>query len=315
MFCGLLFWLLLVKKERINKLALIVAAFTVIVICGVILDKFYYGNWTLTCLNYFKINLIQDRASQFGTTNWYTYILQVIFSSVWPIGLLIFLTFIILLINSPNSMLIWLITPLLLSHLLIPHKEIRFLFPLVNFVPLLLVNGYRQFLTFFPKPLPYRRTVLFVGVCLGILNVMAMLPSIFTPPANGRIAITRFVRDEFPGYPVKMYSLQVEEQNPFQPYSFLRQSFYELPNVRPCPIPGYRSISREMFGPDTLGLLAVHQIELMNPELEDRIKTLGLRKIKDGVPHWVLTMEGFYDRNAGDGEYVLYSNVVPGDAH
>jgi len=129
-------------------------------------------------------------------------------------------------------------------------------------------------------------------------------------PANGRMAITKYFRDDFSRRPVRIYSLQVEEENPFQPYSFLRQSFYEMPNVQIYQIPKYNMLSGNMFGSDTLGFLVVHQGELIDPDLNNRIKELGLIKVKDGVAPWILAMQGAYDRSARDGAYVLYAKAV-----
>jgi phosphatidylinositol glycan class B len=258
-------------------------------------------------VNYVEINIIQDVASGFGTTNWYIYIIKVIFASVVPIGVLIFIAYIVLLVDSPKSLVIWIVTPLLLVHFIIPHKETRFLFPLANFAPLVLMMGCQQAVALFRDPSSYRRAAVVAGWCLAIINLAALLPSIVSAPANGRMAITKYIRDDFSRRPVKVYSLQAEEENPFQPYSFLRQSFYELPNVQCYTIPDYRALSTSMFVADTLGFLVIHQGELANPDLSAKIKQLGLVRVKGGVPTWALALEGFYDQTALDAAYALYA--------
>jgi phosphatidylinositol glycan class B len=172
-----------------------------------------------------------------------------------------------------------------------------------------LVKGYEQFLTFFPKPFPYRRPAWILGGCLGLLNVAALVPAVFAPPAGGRISVTRYVAEHYNGSPAKVYALRAEEENPFQPYSFLRQSYYELPNVRFSQFSDYNELSEGMFGADTIGLLVIHQGELGNPAPYDKIKALHLQRVAVGVPPWILAIQGLYERNAWGEAYVLYEKA------
>ncbi len=309
MFFGLFVWLLFIKKEKLKNLLHVLCAFVALVLLGILLDKIYYGKWTISFFNYFSINLIDNVASQFGVINWYSYVIKVIVESILPIGILIFITFIVVLTDSPKSLFIWVVTPLLIIHLIIPHKEVRFLFTLANFVPFIIVKGYQQFLAFFPTASINRTWTLLFRLFFLSLNAIALVPSIFAPPANGRITITKYLQDNFHQYPARVYSLQREEENPLQPYSFLRQSFYEIPNVKIYQVSNYSLLSPNMFGSDTISFLVIHKGELLDRVLLNKINVLNLKILKNGVPDCILTIQNIYDRRAQYNEYVLYSNL------
>ncbi len=75
-----------------------------------------------------------------GTLSWSEDYAPWIFKyAIPPIGLCILVAFGLLLWKKPKHVLVWCIAPFILAHTFIGHKEVRFLYPLVDLVPWMLV--------------------------------------------------------------------------------------------------------------------------------------------------------------------------------
>lgn len=138
---GFSLWLLIIKKERFTNIISIVLGFIFIALTGVLIDKWFYGEWTLTTLNYFTQNIIEGKASGFGVEPWWWYITRSFESGVPPISILFIAAFFIVAILKPKSPVIWSIIPFFLVHSIIGHKELRFLFPIYLFLPIIMIQG------------------------------------------------------------------------------------------------------------------------------------------------------------------------------
>ncbi len=138
---GFCFWAYFVDKSLKGNLAVMFIAFASSILVNLAIDFWGYNVWTLTPWNYFYHNLFNDRASSFGVSPWYSYFPWIITKSGNPIGgLLIVLSLFFLWVQRPKSMITWITLPFIMLHLLIGHKELRFLFPVAFFVPLILVE-------------------------------------------------------------------------------------------------------------------------------------------------------------------------------
>ncbi len=144
MIFGLLLWLIIVKKEKWSAInGICVGIFTAVLI-GVLIDKWFYGEWVLTTWNYFDFNLIKGRASDFGVEPWYFYLKEIFREGIPPFSLLMIGSFIFIFIYQPKSVFTWTLLPFILVHFFIGHKELRFLFPLVNIIPLIFVISVQE---------------------------------------------------------------------------------------------------------------------------------------------------------------------------
>jgi len=76
---GLIFWLLIIRKENVTKLFILSFSILIVIAAGILIDSWYYGNWTITTLNYFVVNLIDGKAADFGTSPWFYYFFFIFF--------------------------------------------------------------------------------------------------------------------------------------------------------------------------------------------------------------------------------------------
>ena len=82
---SLVSWLLFVRKEKISRLAVIVAGSGLILVLGVLLDSWFYKTNTFTPVNYFKVNIVGGAASAWGTSPWWFYIWRILHYTLLPL--------------------------------------------------------------------------------------------------------------------------------------------------------------------------------------------------------------------------------------
>ncbi|HHB78978.1 MAG TPA: hypothetical protein ENK85_07070 [Saprospiraceae bacterium] len=138
MVLGFGLWLLIRRKDPFGKLVLMALGFLGMFGLGVLIDRWFYGDWVLTTWNYLKWNILADRVSTFGIEPWYYYITQTIVDAVPPFSLIYVVSFLWMIIKRPMSAITWTILPFMVVHFIIGHKETRFMFPLLAFMPVVM---------------------------------------------------------------------------------------------------------------------------------------------------------------------------------
>lgn len=139
MVLGFGVWLWLQRKDPFGKLLVMTAAFLSMFGLGIVIDRWFYGEWVITTWNYLEKNIIEGRASGFGESPWYYYITQTIMDAVPPFSLMYVVPFLWLMYKRPKSVITWTIIPFLAIHFLISHKETRFMFSLLGFMPVVIM--------------------------------------------------------------------------------------------------------------------------------------------------------------------------------
>jgi len=306
MFASLWAWLLFFRKSEIKPLIAGVAAYCIIILFGTLLDKQFYDTWTFTPLNYFNANIVDDVASRFGTMTWHHYLHVIMMESVLPIGIIIGCALVISLFIDPTSMVVWCIAPLLLIHLIVPHKEVRFMFPVVNFIPLLLILAAARLESFWSK-IEFRKFILpLFAVFFSGLNIVALLTAMCSKSQFGRIAITCYIYDHFLNSSPNIYSLRGND--PFLPYSIIYQSFYQIPATKHIPLSSYSILTEKQFKNTPPGLLIIRRKDLQDLDFSNLLSVLHLKEAHTGNFRWVSSIKSFYyGSDYYDNEYVLYT--------
>jgi phosphatidylinositol glycan class B len=190
---GLFFWLLFIKKQDIKQLGLMVSGFVLIFMLGVLSDHWLYGKWVLSSYEYFYINLVQGKAAEFGTEPFYYYLIKISESAIFPIGLLLIYAFIRYVVREPKSIFTWVAVPFFVLHCAISHKELRFLFPLVYFIPIALTSLFMHMGT--TPGLRFRKAAVATLSLLVVLNFLFLPVSSFKA-SNPRIALLKHLKNE-----------------------------------------------------------------------------------------------------------------------
>ena len=139
MILGALFWLVLIARISLRSFLLILTTAFIPFVLGTLADRWGYGQWTFAPWNYVKYNLVQNHVSDSDVSPWWDYFRRALTESWPPLGLLLLLSFPIAWLRSPKHILTWSMVPLFLTHEIIGHKELRFLFPLIHAGPVLLI--------------------------------------------------------------------------------------------------------------------------------------------------------------------------------
>lgn len=149
MCAGFIAWLLFQQKEKFSRLIVMCLGILTMLLVGIGVDRWFYGEWTLTIWKYFSMNILHDKASEFGTSPWYFYFTEFLVKGIPPFSILIMVSFFYFLRYQLKHVITWIIVPFVLVHLIIAHKEIRFLFPIIGFLPLIVTIGSNELLELF----------------------------------------------------------------------------------------------------------------------------------------------------------------------
>ncbi len=128
---GLLTWFIFQRKIHILKLIPVMVGIVMCMILGGMLDSIFYETWVSTAWQYLLSNIIQNKASAFGVNHW----AYLSFAYLLPYGPFYLLGTLYFMFNQKKHIITWTIAPFIMVHILIPHKELRFLIPLLSFMP------------------------------------------------------------------------------------------------------------------------------------------------------------------------------------
>lgn len=140
MIIGFAAWLLFVRKAGFTNLLLFAAGIVMATGLGILTDRWFYGQWVLTAWNYFHQNILLDKAAGFGVSPWWYYIEQAFMNAFPPLSLVYILAVFMYIYFKPRDVLTWVMIPFLTVHFLIPHKEIRFIFPIIGLLPVMIIK-------------------------------------------------------------------------------------------------------------------------------------------------------------------------------
>jgi len=141
---GLILWLLIIDRFEFRKIFLICTGIVFAILIGVLIDRWFYGEWTFSVWNYFQFNILKGKVSNFGVHPWHFYITEIFWKAVPPFSLFLITLPLIWFIFKPKNIFTWMLVPFLFIHFLIGHKEFRFLFPLINIIPLFIILGFQE---------------------------------------------------------------------------------------------------------------------------------------------------------------------------
>lgn len=301
---GIIGWLGWVKRERTLHLLHLIAAFMALLIAGIVLDSWFYGQFTFTAWNYLKLGITGSTEHPFVEFPWWYYYAWVFKYSIPVFGALILSAFGLLCAFKPRHLLTWVIVPFLLLHMVLPHKELRFLFPLADLVPLLMVTTYPLFTAQWPRmarllqgPMGKPVVVLLAGI-----NLAALCAVIFTPAGSGRTRLAGYVDDHYPARPVGLNYL-ANGTNVWDiriPRFYLHNNTSDTTTNSPC-IPVAESRG-------AVQLLVARGPATFNPRCPD----VQWVEVASAQPAWKAWLMRAYDLEDAAPVWKLYKAAIPG---
>jgi len=142
MILGLAIWGIFIARFSFLKIILIALPLLFAIVIGVFIDHWFYGQWVCTFWNYYKVNLVMGRAADFGTSPWWEYFIWAAGDLIPPFSIAMMAGVFYSFYKYPKNVIALSCIPFILAHFIIGHKELRFMYPLINGLPVLPALSY-----------------------------------------------------------------------------------------------------------------------------------------------------------------------------
>ena len=139
LIAGFFAWLIVVEKEDTRVFITLIGGMASAALPGLLADRYMYGEWTFSSWNCLMGVLSGAIPLRTMEEPWWFYFAEVARGGVYPIGAVIILCTILFAVLLRRHILTWIVVPFLCLHMLLPHKELRFLYPLAPVLPVMLV--------------------------------------------------------------------------------------------------------------------------------------------------------------------------------
>ncbi len=292
---GIFLWLLIIEREKILDLLKLLASGIAVLLFGILLDFWLYGEFTLSAWNYFYVNLVEDVASGFGTEPWWNYFYSIFRFSFFPIGIPIILAFLVLIVKKPRSVFVWTILPFFIVHSIIAHKELRFMFPVVNLVPIILLLAFQALKWDIRKWRKSGRIAIHaVAWSLVIINCIGAVTVSLKPADGGLTSITRHIRKNYGDEPIRLISYN--NSNPYGPGE-LMASFYMEKDMQDIRLESLEELADSVLQKETVNLLVLKRKDAATDPAKVFIAGHNAPMVVQSIPPWMeplMTLYGGY---------------------
>ena len=201
---GIYLWVFIFSLNYNNIKSLLIISFNIILVLifGLIFDTYGYQRINITYYNYFYANFISGMLDFFGKEPWWFYFIEIPKSFFPPIGLLFLISFTYLIFKKFNNIIIFISFFYLLVFVIIGHKELRFLFPLLFFSPF--------FICIFLDSLIKSKFTNLIKILLVFFNLVFLI--IFSIiPATEQVGLYKYMYDN----KNELNNIYYEDDNPY----------------------------------------------------------------------------------------------------
>lgn len=224
-------WMLIIERNYARIIPMVIG-FGVGIGINIGLDYLFYHQFVLTPYEYYRVNIVEGKAAEFGTPSfvWYIVMLALVIGTP-PLSLFLFYYSLKGAIQQYRQPLVFAVVFFIVGHCLVAHKEERFLFPIVTVLPIICGWGLPAFQTYYQHAQTGIRAVLkglfYVSVALTAL-VMILLP---LNPISQTFEFSRKIARTFEGSTPTLYCLN---RTPFETESGLPLTFYRrsVPTIK-----------------------------------------------------------------------------------
>ncbi|HIF50423.1 MAG TPA: hypothetical protein EYQ42_02620 [Thiotrichaceae bacterium] len=187
---GFVCWMLFQRHEKLRNLLIIVTGGVTALILGVAIDYWLYGTFTLSGWNYFEWHILKGSLDNIVHEPWWYYSYYSAVQLIPPITLLLPIVVLIFWMLFPRHPITWSVLPFVLFHHYFGHKEMRYLFPVLPFAPVMfamvlekLIYRFR-FLETNKFIYPWK---IIIGVSVFLNTILIVL--VLTLPASKEVAL------------------------------------------------------------------------------------------------------------------------------
>ncbi len=193
---GFILWLLIATKVNWKHLAATVAGGLLAVGIGTLTDAWLYDEWVFAPWKYLEQNLIQGKAATFGTKPWYGYVEYIFERGVPPLSLVYLAAIGYFCYRYRWDPVTWSFLLFFVVHSILSRKDIRFLFPMLPFLPLAVAVLYRDLRLRYGKDFLRRGWRRMAFRTLIVISCV-LLAWVMIRPMNSNLPATRFVYNNY----------------------------------------------------------------------------------------------------------------------
>jgi GPI mannosyltransferase 3 len=290
------FFMLLFFINKLYKYSfLILIGFAIGVLLNVFIDYQFYHKIVFTPFVYFKINIIEGVAASFGEKSFFYYlgVLAGVITVV-PLSILMLLQYFKISIQKFKHPIVITCLFFLIGHSMVAHKEERFLFTIINILPIILsIGGFDYLFNKYQTSKIYKYIINFSIS----LNIILLIAFVFIPYSQSihfinKLSTTKIAQNK---------TVYCFERNPLQTESKLPLTFYSslfrntrfinfnskdssLINNKPLPnfiISTYNDLRDQDFRPESKGYTPVLFSSTFLWHLNMLLEENGMNSIND----------------------------------
>lgn len=223
-------WMLLADKTKFRNIAAVVAGFLISFGIGLLFERWLYGVWNFSPWRYIDQNIFHNKAANYGVSPWYWYFTEIVKEGLIPFSVIMLLSVFVVPLSRPRHILSWMMPVFLLGHIVVAHKEFRFLWPLSPFYPffaLVTVDYLQEKMAALRGKLYYEKGIQWFRKIFWTANTLALLVMI-TKPANDMVAMNK---DVFRYIKEPTTIIYTKEFNPYVNGDSLGATFYHNPLI------------------------------------------------------------------------------------
>jgi hypothetical protein len=271
LIAGFIMWMIFIKREKLPRIIYLIIGISIAVLLGIFLDHWFYGEWTFTAWNYLDQNILQNKVSSFGVDPWWYYIETFLVQGIPPFSLLFIFSILLLFIYNRKSPITWTVLPFLIIHFIIGHKEMRFLSPIIGFLPIIVIESIEITKDKFAKNLLSNKPFIIFMKAFFIVNFILLLFISFQP-ADNYISLYHTIYKRYKA-PTKLYYI---ENNPY--HRVLDIHFYKRNNLKISQTNTFKDINNQS---DTTNLIVFNNHNI--PEGFD----MNSKLVYSSFPVWI----------------------------
>jgi phosphatidylinositol glycan class B len=140
MIAGLMAWAIYTRKLSTKCFLVLTGSGLSVATAALVIDRWGYGQWTFVLWRYFSANFIDGALNEFGIQPWWFY-LRFLLIVLPPLSSILALLAIAGFFRKALQPVTWACGPFIVFHLLVGHKEPRFLFPVFLTAPMMAFYG------------------------------------------------------------------------------------------------------------------------------------------------------------------------------
>ncbi|MVM35349.1 hypothetical protein GO755_35330 [Spirosoma sp. HMF4905] len=220
---GFALWMLLIERKY-TQITPMLIGFSIGVALNICLDFYFYHQFVLTPYNYYRINITEGKAAEFGTSSPLYYIVELLLViGTPPLSFFLFYYSLKGALKQYSQPLVFAVVFFIIGHCLVAHKEERFLFPVLNVLPIIAGWGLLSFANYYQQAKNNIQTFL-KGVLYfsTVLNIIVLI-LVSLNPISQAVEFSRKLANTFKDSNPTIYCLH---RTPFETENKLPLAFY-----------------------------------------------------------------------------------------